>query len=312
MAGSFTLPSSPLLSRSTVDRHESRRLDVARQQSLWPGARVLLLDGEGRTPVRGGALALRPSAEVAAQPPVDAVLLGESGDTAYWAAPREHGERVAGEHWRDLRGCGADLDDTDAGLFTTAVAVLRWHDRAGFCAICGSPTAPRFAGWARYCLRCGNEEYPRTDPAVICLVHDAADAHVLLARQSSWPPGRFSVLAGFVEAGESLESCVIREVAEEVGVEVRDVRYLGSQPWPFPRSVMIGFAAVADRDAPLRPADGEIAQARWVSRDELRAALAEGGWTHREDGSPGSAVLLLPGEISIARRMLDAWCAARP
>lgn len=146
---------------------------------------------------------------------------------------------------------------------------------------------------------------------MICLVHDTEDSHVLLARQPSWPQGRFSVLAGFVEAGESLESCVTREVAEEVGVEVRDVRYLGSQPWPFPRSLMIGFAAVADRDAPVHPADGEIAQVRWVSRGELRVALAEGGWTHRDNGSGDPTALLLPGEVSIARRMLDAWSASQ-
>jgi NAD+ diphosphatase len=307
----LALSSPPLLSRSTVNRQESLRADGARQRARWPDARVLLVDGEGRTPVRDGVLALRPAAAIADAPPDEAVLLGESGDRTYWALRGEHGEPVAGEHWRDLRGCGAELGDTDAGLLTTAVAVLNWHERARFCTICGSRTARRSAGWARYCLRCGHEEYPRTDPSMICLVHDVEDGHVLLARQPSWPQGRFSVLAGFVEAGESLESCVMREVAEEVGVEVRDVRYLGSQPWPFPRSLMLGFSAMADRDAPVRPADGEIAQARWVSRAELRAALAEGGWTHRDSGSDDAAALLLPGEVSIARRMLDAWCASR-
>lgn len=304
----------PLLSRSTVDRQESLRADRARLRARWPDAWVLLVDRDGRTPVRDGVLALRPAAGTAAEPPTEAALLGESGDTTYWALRSERDDRdqLGGEHWRDLRGCGAELGDTDAGLLTTAVAVLNWHDRARFCAICGSETARRCAGWTRYCPRCGREEYPRTDPSVICLVHDAADGHVLLARQPSWPQGRFSVLAGFVEAGESLEACVLREVAEEVGVEVRDVCYLGSQPWPFPRSLMIGFSAVADRDAPVRPADGEIAQARWVSRAELRAALAEGGWTHRDSGSGDAAALLLPGEVSIARRMLDTWCASRP
>ncbi len=308
---SLALHLPPLLSRSTVDRQESLRADVARQRARWPQATLLLVDAGGRTPVRDGMLALRPAADVADAPPDEAVLLGESGDTTYWALRGERDEPVAGEHWRDLRGCGAELGDTDASLLTTAVAVLGWHDRARFCGICGSPTARRHAGWARYCLRCEHEEYPRTDPSMICLVHDAEDSHVLLARQPSWPQGRFSVLAGFVEAGESLESCVMREVAEEVGVEVRDVRYLGSQPWPFPRSLMIGFAAVADRDAPVRPAEDEIAQVRWVSRDELRSALAEGGWTHREeDGSRPAPDLLLPGKVSIARRMLDAWAAA--
>lgn len=311
----LTLPCPPLLSRSTVDRQEALRADPSRQAARWPDARVLLVDGEGRAPVRDGVdgvLELRPASGIADEPPADAVLLGEAGATTYWALRAERDEPVAGQRWRDLRGCGAELGDTDAGLLTTAVAVLNWHDRAGFCAICGSRTARDSAGWARYCLRCGHEEYPRTDPSMICLVHDAEDSHVLLARQPTWPQGRFSVLAGFVEAGESLESCVRREVAEEVGVEVRDVRYLGSQPWPFPRSLMIGFAAMADRDAPVRPADGEIAQVRWVSREELRVALAEGGWTHRDSGFGDPTALLLPGAVSIARRMLDTWCAARP
>src|SRR6185295_293966 len=114
-----------------------------------------------------------------------------------------------------------------------------------------------------------------TDPAVICLVHDGAD-RVLLARQPVWAPGRFSVLAGFVEAGESLEACVVREIREEVGVDVSEVSYLGSQAWPFPRSLMIGFHALADPAQPLVPADGEIAEAMWVTRDELRAALNHG------------------------------------
>jgi NAD+ diphosphatase len=136
---------------------------------------------------------------------------------------------------------------------------------------------------------------------VICLVHDDRGVNgenVLLARGTPWPPGRLSVLAGFVEAGESLEDCVKREIAEEVGVAVRDVRYLGNQPWPFPRSLMIGFAAVADHDAPLRPADGEIAEAHWISRTQVRAILAG------EDDS-----FRLPGLPSIANVMVRSWAA---
>jgi NAD+ diphosphatase len=203
--------------------------------------------------------------------------------------------------------CGAALDATGAGLAVTAVAVVGWHRRAPFCPRCGHLSALARAGWARICPKCSLEEFPRTDPAVICLVHDGAD-HVLLARQPIWPAGRFSVLAGFVEAGESLEACVAREVLEEVGVAVTHIRYLGSQPWPFPRSLMIGFEAVGDRAQPVRPAEGEIAEARWVSRDDVRAAIAAGSWADRTGpvhGHPGEVVL--PGEISIAGRMLEAW-----
>ncbi|MFE2751356.1 NAD(+) diphosphatase, partial [Actinosynnema sp. NPDC059335] len=202
--------------------------------------------------------------------------------------------------WLDLRACGALLDATGAGLFTSAVALFHWHRTAKFCAVCGGRTESVKSGWARVCEQCGHEEYPRTDAAVICLVHDGAD-QVLLARGAGWPEGRYSVLAGFVEAGESLEACVAREIAEEVGVEVAAIRYLGSQPWPFPRSLMVGFEAVADPAEPLRLADGEIAQAKWVGRAEVRQALAE----------PGSVpdLLLAPG-ASIAYRMIQSWAAA--
>jgi NAD+ diphosphatase len=336
----FVLPDAPELSRATVERSEWLRADTARQVQLWPTALVLPVDPGGQAPVRDddARLVLRPATEFGAEPPRTAVLLGtgrhgsgrhdtgrhdtgrhDTGRhdtsaelTAYWAVPVAHAEPLPGEHWRDLRGCAAELDDTDAGLFTTAVAVLGWHARAQFCAICGSRNEFHAAGWAARCVANGHEEYPRTDPAVICIVRDADDSHVLLGRQAAWPEGRYSVLAGFVEAGESLEACVVREIEEEVGVPVHDVRYLGSQPWPFPRSVMIGFSAVADIDVPLVPADGEIADARWVARDELRDALARGAWSDRDGPAHGSAPLVLPGSVSIARRMLEAWAASSP
>jgi NAD+ diphosphatase len=160
----------------------------------------------------------------------------------------------------------------------------------------------------RTCRENGHDEYPRTDPAIICLVHDGGSggsARVLLGRQQTWPPGRYSVLAGFVEGGESLEACVLREIEEEVGLTVSDIRYLGSQAWPFPRSIMIGFSAVGDPEQPLRPADGEIADALWITRAELRRALRHGDWV-TGDGNP----LLLPPPVSIARSMLDSWAAA--
>jgi NAD+ diphosphatase len=142
-------------------------------------------------------------------------------------------------------------------------------------------------------------------------VHDGAD-RVLLARQPVWPVGRYSVLAGFVESGESLEACVHREIAEEVGLDVTDVRYLGSQAWPFPRSLMVGFHAIADPDALLVPQEGEIADALWITRDQLRAALARGDWGAPEDRDAHERtdpVVRLPGRVSIARTMLDAWAA---
>jgi NAD+ diphosphatase len=313
-----------------VRRDEMQRTDLDAQLRGWSTARLVIVDAEGRTPVEwdgdgppaggwdlmdGSGARLRTSPTSGDAPTEGAVLLGETDGVAYWAirgepdagpngatstaeryaASPDQGDRV------DLRTAGSALDALGAGLFVAAAAVLNWHGAAGFCPRDGSPTHPAAAGWMRICEAHGHEEYPRTDPAVICLVHDGAD-QVLIARQPVWPPGRFSVLAGFVEAGESLEACVARELHEEVGAEVTDIRYLGSQAWPFPRSLMIGFHALADPTVPLRPADGEIAEAKWISRAELRAALAHGDWGAR-------APLLLPGRVSIARSMLESWAA---
>nr|WP_211176891.1 NAD(+) diphosphatase [Pseudonocardia acidicola] len=320
------------MSRTTVLRDEPLRTDAARLRAGWPAAQLVVVDEQGRTPVdfdtRPGAafregdaagwdaasgsgvrLRARPAIDLADAPPAGAVLLGEADGVAYWAV-RGKPSLIDGDDpadWADLRATGAALDALGAGLFTTAVAVLNWHDAARFCARDGSPTHAVNAGWVRRCEAHDHEEYPRTDPAVICLVHDGAD-QVLLARQPVWPEGRYSVLAGFVESGESLEACVQREIGEEVGIEVRDIHYLGSQAWPFPRSLMLGFEAIADPSVPLRPADGEIAEAFWVSRAELRAALERGDWAGR--GGPGERLVLLPGKVSIARSMLEAWAEA--
>jgi NAD+ diphosphatase len=305
----FELIEPPQLSRATVSRDESLRLDEGRRAAGWAKAQVLVVDDKGRAPMRQNGsgeftLVTKPATDFGEAPSPAMTLLGEQVGVAYWTT-RGRPSLIDGDdpsEWQDLRNRGADLNATGAGLLVSAVAVLGWHDGAGFCARCGSATETRNAGWLRVCTKCGHEEYPRTDPAIICLVHDGAD-QVLLARQPIWPPGRYSVLAGFVEAGESLEACVLREIEEEVGLKVSDVRYLGSQAWPFPRSLMIGFSAVADPDQKLVPADGEIAEAFWVTRDELRQALADGDWA--ADGKQ----LLLPPEVSIARTMLDSWAA---
>lgn len=313
----FQLDGPPLLSRATVRRPEPLLEDVEAQAKLWPESRVLLVDQAGRVPVRSGKLVYQRGGDIADTVPPDAAFAGEQDGVGYWVIRQardgeidrstwrvwEGPEPSDEEQWLDLRAAGAVLDGTDAGVFTTAMAVLNWHRIARFCANCGHEVRTVRSGWATRCPHCGREEYPRTDPAVICLVHDGEGengTHMLLARQPSWPASRYSVLAGFVEAGESLEDCVVREIGEEVGLAVRDVRYLGNQPWPFPRSLMIGFTAVADRSAPLVLADGEIAEAMWVSRDQVKAALA---------GDP-SAPFKMPGGVSIARHMVDAWANA--
>jgi NAD+ diphosphatase len=315
----FLLTGRPVLSRGTVRRDEDSALDdPERLSALWSAGQVLHIDQFGSAPVRTDPIALAYQSPEGDTPPERAVLIGERDGIGYWALsitrddvqPPDWRRMWRGigasdqAQWVDLRSVGALLDATDAGVFTSASALLNWRRVSKFCARCGSPTVLQRAGWASRCTGCGREEYPRTDPAVICLVHDEAGVngeHVLLGRQPSWPENRYSVLAGFVEAGESFEDCVRREIAEEVGVDVWNVRYLGNQPWPFPRSLMIGFAAVGDRSAPLKLADGEIEQASWFSRDEVRAALA---------GGEASRTLGLPGEVSIAGQMLSAWSQA--
>lgn len=324
----FQLINPPMLSRAAVFRNETLRTDLVRQEAGWPSARLVVVDDQGRTPVdwdtptesfeagdaaswdvaKGAGATLKTRPTTGRSPTEGAVLLGEAEGVAYWAI-RGRPDLVAGDdptEWADLRMTGTALDALGAGLFTTAVAVLNWHDAARFCSRDGSPTHVANAGWHRHCDANGHEEYPRTDPAVICLVHDGAD-QILLARQPSWPEGRFTVLAGFVEGGESLEACVEREIHEEVGVHVTDIRYLGSQAWPFPRSLMVAFHAVADPDEPVIPADGEIAEAMWVTRAELREALDRGDWGGRAE--QGERLLLLPGKVSIARSMVESWAA---
>jgi len=248
---------------------------------------------------------------VAPSPPPGAVLLGAVDGIDHWAV---RGEVADGG---GLRQFGSLLPDTDAGLLTTATALLTWHATAAFCPRCGQPNAATVAGWSRICPQ-EHEEFPRTDPAAIVLVHDGADS-IVLARQPIWPVGRMSVLAGFVEAGESLEGTVAREVLEEVGVHVSDVSYLGSQPWPFPRSLMVGFAARAEPGARLSPRVGEIEEAHWFHRDEVRRMLAAevGSWGGAENpaaeppavtAADGTRVtVMLPDPVSIARRMVQAW-----
>jgi NAD+ diphosphatase len=191
-----------------------------------------------------------------------------------------------------LRQVGADLDELGGHLLATGLALANWHAAHGHCPRCGASTVPVQAGWLRRCTRDGTDHYPRTDLAVIMSVVDEGD-RLLLARGAGWGPGRFSVLAGFVEPGESLAAAVAREVREEVGLEVHDVEYLGDQPWPFPTSLMVGFTARASAGQ-LVLQDGEIAEARWFTRDELRAAVDDG-------------TLAVSSRLSISRRLLEHW-----
>ncbi|MBY8863006.1 NAD(+) diphosphatase [Nocardia sp. CA2R105] len=307
MAG-FELNEVPLLSRSGLDRAEELRSDEQALKQGWATARLLRMNRRGQVRVDGATVVLEAATSLAAEPAPEAVFLGVD-DGHIWAV---RDNEIDGQ-LMDLRAVGmgpVELDDATLGVLTTALALLNWHDRATFSAVDGSATTAAKGGWSRF-NEAGHEEFPRIDPAVICLVHDGGD-RVLLARQHTWPERMFSILAGFVEAGESLERCVQREIREEVGVDVRDIRYLGSQPWPLPRSLMLGFAAVGDPDQPLVFSDGEITEAHWFTRDEVRAALAAGAWGSVTGSAAANADqhrLLLPGSISIARTIVESWAA---
>lgn len=297
------------LSRSALDRDHAARERDGLLDELWADAatRVLtVFDGQALLASTGDGeparLALLPTDAIAR--PALVVYLGRTVDASPWvpagtpivAAQLEDAGQLAEADWVDLRRVGARLADLDAGLFTEAVAILNWHASHPFSPRTGEPTAVSHAGWVRVDAVSGAQVFPRTDPAVIVAVHDADD-RILLGANAMWESNRFSLLAGFVEPGESLESAVLREVAEEAGVRVRDPRYLGSQPWPFPASLMLGFEAWTDDSAPT-PDGAEIVALRWFTRDEL-VGQAEAG------------LVRLPGPSSIARAIIERWVGDR-
>ncbi|MFI7707170.1 NAD(+) diphosphatase [Nonomuraea sp. NPDC049480] len=302
-----------LLARGTIDRSSSLRADERWLEQAWsdPATRVLVID-DGHTLVQRVGDEVRAVLYASTDaPPGPRYLLGVEDGVAYFAvaAPlpgvpkgevngrvsfamklgdAPEGRPVAA----GLRQVGGLLGDRDAGLLVYAVALEAWHATHEYCPRCGTRTDVQAGGHIRVCPRDASQHFPRVDPAVIMLIRDPED-RCLLARGPQWPKGRMSILAGFVEPGESLEHAVVREVAEEVGISVVSPRYLGSQPWPFPRSLMLGFFAEATSTA-LTPDAEEIAEAHWFSREELTAALQSGE-------------LRLPPPVSIARRLIETW-----
>jgi NAD+ diphosphatase len=292
------------LSRGTVDRVTERRSDTAWLKQAWadPRTRVLVID-DGRALVRlpGDASGLR-DAELVLVPPAQApagvqFLLGQDGDgVVYFGVNAPLPASEEGAKLTSLRTVGALLGDRDAGLMTHAVALANWHATHTHCPRCGTPTVPEPAGDSTRCPKDGTEHFPRTDPAVIMLVTDQGD-RCLLGRNATWPERRFSILAGFVDSGESAEQAVVREVHEETGIAVQNVRYLGSQPWPMPRSLMLGFHADAPAGQQITIDNAELAEARWFTRAELLASLQ-------------AKELAIAPPVSIARAIIESWYGA--
>jgi NAD+ diphosphatase len=290
------------LSRSAVDRATDRRGDVEWLAEAWadPTTRVLVVrDSEALVTTRDDQLELV-FVSPAEAPEGTRFFLGLDADgVAYFgvsgALDEDPGTRSDFPDAKPmaLRQAGALLSDRDAGLLTHAVALAYWHETHTHCPRCGTPTVPAPAGHLTTCPNDGTEHFPRLDPAVIMLVLDPDD-RLMLARNALWPPGRMSVVAGFVEPGESAEHAVAREVHEETSIVVNQVRYLGSQPWPMPRSLMLGYEARAAGGQKIAVDEEEIGEARWFSRAELHAAIERG-----ELGIAPSS--------SIARRLIEYW-----
>ena len=277
------------LSARSHERIGGRRTDETWLAEKWtdPTTRVLVLAG-GRFPISEDGTAVRWLAPTEA-PAGERLLLGERDGVVHFVV-LARGLR-APEDWGMLRSHGPSLGSSDAGLVVQAQALAEWHRSHRFCPRCGGGLVVSGGGYVLTCESCTRQQFPRTDPAVIMLVTDGERA--LLGRQATWPPGRFSTLAGFVDPGESLEQAVAREVMEEAGIAVSDVSYFGNQPWPFPSSLMVGFFARAVTTE-IQVDGDEIEAARWFSRNQMR-----------EEAEAGT--LVLPGGISISRSLIEAW-----
>lgn len=306
---------------AALDRADHLRGDADALAAAWPDARVLPIDEQGLVPVdAAGVLADIRGRDVAATA-ADALFLGLDAGGSAWFAIDADSDHVASSDASldpgalstatspsvsrriDLRTAAATWPAREAAAFAAARATLHWRRRHRYCGACGGALTFSRGGWLGQCAQCGLDHYPRTDPAVIVAVGDGD--RLLLGRQSTWPARRWSVIAGFVEPGESLEQTVAREVHEETGVRVRACRYVASQPWPFPGALMLGFLAEAEPDS-VAQAGEELEDARFFDRADIEAALTAEG-----RGAPDEGPFLLPSRISIAHALVRGWLATR-
>ncbi|MBO0979357.1 NAD(+) diphosphatase [Microbacterium sp. SD291] len=284
--------------RTSLDRAADLRAETGVLDRLRadPSTRVIAVR-DGRVRVAGDSLLRVPASDVEQ---ATWALLGRAADggailLAVLPPETDSIDAAPEETWFGLRDVGARLDAGDAELLIAALALGGWLRDAPFCPACGGGTELRQAGWSRRCLVCGREHFPRTDPAVIVAVESADGDRLLLGANANWGGRMYSCFAGFAEAGESLEQTAHREIEEEAGVVLGSLRYVSSQAWPFPRSLMIGFRAVAVDERDARADGEEIIDVRWFSREEIGSALAG-------DGPVG-----LPGPASIARALIVEW-----
>jgi len=287
-----------------LDRADALRDDAQALVAHWSRARVVLLDDDGRALADAGRRLLAPTGAELGGGPGTAIFLGLRDGVAWFAqrAATANAQVVApAAHRVDLRSAATHWPAFESTVFAQARAVLHWHARHRYCGVCGAGLGYERAGWLGRCTGCNLEHYPRTDQAIIVAVTDGR--RLLLGRQKPWAPRRWSVLAGFVEPGESLEQTVAREVLEESGVRVRECRYQGSQPWPFPSALMLGFIATAEPDEPV--AGDELEDVRWFEPGEVREGLAA-DWSAAEAEGGG---IILSAPVSISRWLAERWLA---
>lgn len=289
------------LSLAEVDRAAHLRLDESYLKAAWKNAQVLQFQDE-KFLSNQNQVKFVVGSELGEYQSQSDYFLGvdnvEDKKSAHYFVRNYSSEAQAGkelpvENLRTLREIGAFLSPRDIGLSVHAQGLANWHKKHPRCSQCGAATTVISGGSVRKCLIDESEHYPRTDSAIIVLVKDDQD-RVLLGRQKVWPKNRFSTFAGFVEPGESFEHCVVREVGEEAGITLSKINYLGSQPWPFPSSLMIAFEATTDNPSAARPDGDEIEEIRWFSRAEMKQAIIDD-------------TLILPLDISVARQMINGW-----
>ena len=286
-------PNKPLklpLAAAEVDRSAHLRSDEAYLQSSWPNALVLQFSSE-KFASQSNQLTFVKGASLGEYDSQSDYFLGVKDGENFFL--RHLNDETLTSEFKSLRAIGSFLSPRDIGLAVHAQGLANWHSKHPRCSLCGGPTVVVLAGAVRRCPTDQSEHYPRTDSAIIVLIKNDKD-QILLGRQKVWPKYRFSTFAGFVEPGESFEHCVIREVREEAGVELTKINYLGSQPWPFPASLMIAFEAITNTPELARPDGDEIEEIRWFSREDMKSAILDKS-------------LILPFEISVARQMINAW-----
>lgn len=282
---------------AVLDRWNERREEPGLIESLRkdPATGVVLVHGDAARVAADALVVVPPDAVVS---DAEWALIGARADGSVLllaAVSERPQDEPQGVRWEGVREAAPRLSPEDADALVTGVALAAWMRDAPFCPRCGDRATLGSAGWSRRCDGCGTQHFPRTDPAVIVAIESPDRQRLLLGANAQWQGKMFSCFAGFVEVGESLESTVHREIEEEAGVRLGEIRFFGSQPWPYPRSLMVGFLATATDELPARPDGEEIIEVRWFTRDEVASAL------------DGRGPVGVPGPASIARQLIAGW-----